>query len=136
MNAAAIKITMVILGALIVATRFPGVTHPARFRKGAAWLADVPGWAIRFAAVLVGAFGIWFLYSTVAVLIDRVPAFLLLAMVLGVFLSAALILAFFPRWFPQAVKALVAGRNNLFVRTICLLGVACGAGIILVALLS
>lgn len=126
-----LRIVIGVLAALVVASRVYGVLNPKGMKNLAGKFSGMgPGW-IRTIYLVFGLLGAWIIYSTLIIIFEMVPVFLVISLLFGLLLLLAGIFVIHPEWFPQVLKGLVADRNELFVRFVCFLGVLGGVFVLL-----
>ncbi len=126
-----LRIVIGVLAALMVASRVYGVLNPKGMKNLAGKFTGLGPGLIRVLYLVIGLLGAWIIYSTLVIIFEMVPVFLVISLLFGILLLLAGIFVIHPEWFPQVVKGLVADRNELFVRFVCFLGVLGGGFVLL-----
>lgn len=126
-----LRIVIGVLAALMVASRVYGVLNPKGMKNLAGKFTGLGPGLIRVLYLVIGLLGAWIIYSTLVIIFEMVPVFLVISLLFGILLLLAGIFVIHPEWFPQVVKGLVADRNELFVRFVCFLGVLGGVFVLL-----
>ncbi len=131
MEVETLRIVIGVLASLVVVSRVYGVMKPEGMKNLAGKFSGLgPGW-IRAIYLVFGLLGAWIIYSTLVIIFEMVPVFLVISLLFGILLLLAGIFVIHPEWFPQVLKGLVADRNELFVRFVCFLGVLGGVFVLL-----
>ncbi len=126
-----LRIVIGVLAALVVASRVYGVLNPKGMKNLAGKFSGLgPGW-IRVIYLVFGLLGAWIIYSTLVIIFEMVPVFLVISLLFGLLLLLAGVFVIHPEWFPQILRGLVAERGELFVRFVCFLGVLGGVFVLL-----
>ena len=129
-----LRIVVGIMGGLIIVTRLYGVINPAKTKHLGARIAKLgPGW-IRALYVIIGLLGAWILFSALVIIFAKVPVFLVISFLIGLFLLLSGMFIVHPEWFPEVLQGLLVNRGDLFVRFICLIGLLVGVFFLLTAI--
>ncbi len=134
MTETTLRMVVGIVGVLLIVTRLYGVLDPRKVKSMGERLKGLkPGW-VRFIYVICGLLGIWILYSTLVIIFNQIPVFMVISLLIGLFLLLSGMFIVHPEWFGRLLKNLLVDRGNFFVRIICFIGVLGGVFFLLTAI--